>query len=147
MRSIRTAATAALFTLLLAGCTGDPAPETEDPSVVESAAPSATEAEPAEPPVLSGAAMATADLKVTACPPGTGSVTASGTVSNPADVVADYLVVVTWPGADGAVLTSAWAEVAGVGAGMTVEWSATGELGGDQASGCTTRLTRGTLAP
>lgn len=147
MRSVRTAAAAAMMSLLLAGCTGDPAPVTEESTVVESAAPSSPAAEPAAPPVLSGAAMATADLEVTACPPGSGSVTATGTVSNSADAVADYLVVVTWLGADGGVLASSWAEVPAVGAGTTAEWSATGELGGAQAAGCTTRLTRGTLAP
>lgn len=147
MRSVRLAVVAAAMAVLLTGCTGDPAPVTEDPSAAESAAPSSPAAEPAATPVLSGAAMATADLTITACPPGTGSVTATGTVTNPADAAADYLVVVSWLGADGGVLTSAWAEVAEVGAGTTVEWSATGELGGDQAADCTTRFTRGTLTP
>lgn len=139
----RLAATLLAATLGLSACS-DGGEEPSEPSEQTSVEPSA--ADPAAASLtLQGREPAVEDLRISACPAGEGSLTASGAVRNRAGKKPiDYVVTVSWLDEGGAVLTTEETSVEDVERRASQKWSVEAEVA-ETAASCTTQAARGTL--
>ena len=96
-------------------------------------------------PTVTGGTNAIDDLTIDACPPGSGGLTATGSLQNSGDDPADFVVRVSWLAADGSVIVSSWDSLEGVDAGDSADWSVATDLCETSANSCTVALTRGAL--
>ena len=94
---------------------------------------------------LADGQLATEDVEIVACPSGSGTLTATGNVTNHGEKAYDYAVTVAWLDKDGAVLRTETGKVPAVAAGATTRWMLRGELT-EASDSCAVRLTRGKLA-
>ena len=152
--TVLAAAVAAALTLGLAGCSGDdegdgdgdPTEAVETPS--ETATPNTT-SPPDLPksPKLRNADGALADVEWDAagCPTGVGEQRVEGTVTNPGNGSADYVIAVSWTNATSDVLGKGVAVVEDAETDESTDWELTGEVT-EGAVMCVINVMRGELA-
>lgn len=144
-RSVVLAALVALGAGALVACSPEEA-ETGGEGVKHAPSVGQVDGEGAGAPALDGATTATSQLRIAACPPGAGPLTASGSIEVPeGDPASDYVVTVTWVTASGGVVAEGWAAVPSLEPGTATPWEVPVDLGEQEAAACTAQLRQGSL--